>query len=260
MMKFMNRQQNISWIDSLLEHPLANGAAISIICFLAISFLFHIAEWLGGIGMIAFAIADGIAIRFAYNSLKEGLHEELKLFAAFAIVSSISIIWTFVVGYTPEYGILIGILAGIDAIFFVYIAWASFRKQNTRYGALSVIICLLLFSFSFLVLPSIKSFTGQNKTNEVTAKPQNSNSVENTHWKGAWIGNIPAYFAFKENGIVIAQFGNKQRTGTYTQHGRYVTVAINGGEGTLDFSLHGDKLTLYMASGNSTGSYTFTQY
>lgn len=84
--------------------------------------------------------------------------------------------------------------------------------------------------------------------------------IENTHWKGSWVNNIPAYFAFKENGIVIAQFGNKQRTGTYTQHGRYVTVAINGGEGTLNFSLNGDKLNLYMTEGNRTERYTFTQY
>lgn len=161
------------------------------------------------------------------------------------------------------YGILVAvgkvIIAGVDG-----------RKTAKYANVIAVALFIISVGTSNIVLRAKYGALNDKINAEAQAREmernrlnaQNrlkGNDLEDTHWKGYMVG-VKSYFAFKENGIVLAEIGGKKRTGKYYQNGNRVTVAINGGEGNLNFTLRGGSLILWMSDGNRTEQYEFTQY
>ena len=245
--------QENSWVDNLMEHPIVNGIAISIVCVAVMFLLFSIADWVGFIGLIAFAIADGITIRFVINCYNERFYEELKLFASLAAVTTLWIIWTFVAGFTTAFCVVFGLLAAIVAIYYIIIAWSHFKNNDTKKSIVSTCICALLFVFSFLLLP----FDMESSGNSNNSAKQKSNLE---WWQASWycqLNGLDCEICFRNATSVVMCMGGRYnksaitRFGTYEKHGNTIIATFPGGEGNLTFHISGRQLIWTLPNGGS---------
>ncbi len=243
--------QGGNWLDDLFEYPIINGVTIALVGIFVVFLLFNIADWLGFVGLIAFSIIDGIAIRFATNSFQEELEEELKLFSSFAVVTTIWAIWTLADGGSTAYCITFGIIALLVAICYIAVAWLQFREQETRKGIIAVCVCVLTFVFAFLLLP----FDIGNSSNTIAKTESNLE-----WWQASWyckLNGLDYEICFRNETSVVVCVGGRYnksaitRFGTYEKRGNTIIATFPGGEGNMTFYLSGRQLIWTFPNGSS---------